>query len=122
MPTPIPTEKIGAELVSSDEHGKERFRIVTEGLSVYFDGKAAIRDISLAIRTNRVTAIIGPSGCGKSTFLRALNRLHELQPNARVEAYPLGWRGYHGARCDAGTAANWHGLPETQSLPGDEHF
>lgn len=85
MPTPIPTEKIGAELVSSDEHGKERFRIVTEGLSVYFDGKAAIRDISLAIRTNRVTAIIGPSGCGKSTFLRALNRLHELQPNARVE-------------------------------------
>lgn len=85
MPTPIPTEKIGAELVSSDEHGKERFRIVTEGLSVYFDGKAAIRDISLAIRTNRVTAIIGPSGCGKSTFLRALNRLHELQPNAKVE-------------------------------------
>lgn len=85
MSTPLPTEKMGAELVSSDEHGKERFRIVTEGLSVYFDGKAAIRDISLAIRTNRVTAIIGPSGCGKSTFLRALNRLHELQPNAKVE-------------------------------------
>ncbi|MCS7000517.1 MAG: phosphate ABC transporter ATP-binding protein PstB [Bacteroidota bacterium] len=64
---------------------KERYRIVTENLSVFFDGKAAIRDVSMAIRTNRVTAIIGPSGCGKSTFLRALNRLHEIQPNARVE-------------------------------------
>ncbi|MCX7929638.1 MAG: ATP-binding cassette domain-containing protein, partial [Chlorobi bacterium] len=63
----------------------ERYRIVTENLSVYFDGKPAIRNISLLIRTNKVTAIIGPSGCGKSTFLRALNRLHEMQPNARVE-------------------------------------
>lgn len=69
-----------------DEHGhKERYRILTESVSVYFDGKPAIRGVSMAIRTNKVTAIIGPSGCGKSTFLRALNRLHEVQPNARVE-------------------------------------
>ncbi|KXB97844.1 MAG: hypothetical protein AA908_04885 [Chlorobi bacterium NICIL-2] len=69
----------------SDDHGRERFRIVTENLTVFFDGKAAIRNVSMAIRTNKVTAIIGPSGCGKSTFLRALNRLHDIQPNARVE-------------------------------------
>lgn len=68
----------------STDHADERYRIVTEQLSVYFDGKPAIRDVSMVIRTNKVTAIIGPSGCGKSTFLRALNRLHEIQPNARV--------------------------------------
>jgi len=68
-----------------DERGSERFRIVMENVSVLFDGKAAIRNISMAIRINKVTAIIGPSGCGKSTLLRALNRLHDVQPNARVE-------------------------------------
>lgn len=70
---------------TSDQVVKVPYCIVTEHLSVYFDGKPAIRDVSMAIRTNKVTAIIGPSGCGKSTFLRALNRLHEVQPNARVE-------------------------------------
>jgi phosphate transport system ATP-binding protein len=70
---------------ASDQVVKEPYRIVTEHLSVYFDGKPVIRDVSMAIRTNKVTAIIGPSGCGKSTFLRALNRLHEVQPNTRVE-------------------------------------
>lgn len=59
--------------------------MLTEHVSVYFDGKPAIHDVSLVVRSNKVTAIIGPSGCGKSTFLRALNRLHETQPNARVE-------------------------------------
>ncbi|GIV55651.1 MAG: phosphate import ATP-binding protein PstB [Candidatus Kapaibacterium sp.] len=78
-------EDSSAPMPQSDDHIKERFRIVTESLTVFFDGKAAIRNVSMAIRTNRVTAIIGPSGCGKSTFLRALNRLHDIQPNARVE-------------------------------------
>jgi phosphate transport system ATP-binding protein len=78
-------EDSSAPMPQSDDHGRERFRIVTENLTVFFDGKAAIRNVSMAIRTNKVTAIIGPSGCGKSTFLRALNRLHDIQPNARVE-------------------------------------
>ncbi len=78
-------EQTGDATETSDHGWNERFRIVTENLSVYFDSKPAIRDISLPIRVNKVTAIIGPSGCGKSTFLRALNRLHEIQPNARVE-------------------------------------
>lgn len=78
-------EDSSAPMPQSDDHGRERFRIVTENLTVFFDGKAAIRNVSMAIRTNKVTAIIGPSGCGKSTFLRALNRLHDVQPNARVE-------------------------------------
>jgi len=41
--------------------------------------------VSLDIPARAVTAIIGPSGCGKSTFLRALNRMHDLAPSARVK-------------------------------------
>ena len=59
--------------------------IEVQGLNVFYGAFQAIRDISLTIRPNAVTAIIGPSGCGKSTFLRTLNRMHELTPTARVE-------------------------------------
>ena len=44
-----------------------------------------LKNVSLDIAAKAVTAIIGPSGCGKSTFLRALNRMHELNPEARME-------------------------------------
>ena len=44
-----------------------------------------LKNVSLDIAARAVTAIIGPSGCGKSTFLRALNRMHELNPEARME-------------------------------------
>jgi phosphate transport system ATP-binding protein len=55
------------------------------GLSAYYGAFLAVRDVTLSIRPNAVTAIIGPSGCGKSTFLRSLNRMHELIPGARIE-------------------------------------
>jgi phosphate transport system ATP-binding protein len=54
-------------------------------LHVWFGANQVLRDVSLAIPTKAVTAIIGPSGCGKSTFLRSLNRMHDLVPAARVE-------------------------------------
>jgi phosphate transport system ATP-binding protein len=54
-------------------------------LSVFFGKNAAVKNVSLDIAACAVTAIIGPSGCGKSTFLRALNRMHELNPEARME-------------------------------------
>jgi phosphate transport system ATP-binding protein len=53
-------------------------------LDVYYGSNHAIRDASLDIEENQVTALIGPSGCGKSTFIRAINRLHDLTPSARV--------------------------------------
>ena len=56
-----------------------------KNLSVLFNDLAVLKKVSIDIRANAVTAIIGPSGCGKSTFLRALNRMHELSPNARME-------------------------------------
>ena len=49
-----------------------------KNLSLYYSGKQALRDISLYIPKNRVTAFIGPSGCGKSTLLRCFNRMNDL--------------------------------------------
>jgi phosphate transport system ATP-binding protein len=54
-------------------------------LNVWFGSHHVLRGVSLEILPKAVTAIIGPSGCGKSTFLRALNRMHDLVPGARVE-------------------------------------
>jgi phosphate transport system ATP-binding protein len=55
------------------------------GVSVYYGDKQAIKDVSIGIPAKYVTAFIGPSGCGKSTFLRALNRMNDTIPSARVE-------------------------------------
>ncbi len=58
-------------------------------VSAYFGAFQAVRDVSLSVVPNSVTALIGPSGCGKSTFLRTLNRLHEEIPGARFEGEVL---------------------------------
>jgi len=60
-------------------------KLVSEKMNVYYGSFHAIKDASLVMRGQNVTALIGPSGCGKSTFLRALNRMHDLTPGARVE-------------------------------------
>jgi phosphate transport system ATP-binding protein len=57
----------------------------TENLSAFYGSFKAVSDVDVQIRPNKVTALIGPSGCGKSTFLRCLNRLHEVIPNAYAE-------------------------------------
>jgi phosphate transport system ATP-binding protein len=54
-------------------------------LSVFFGANQALKQATLDIPARAVTAIIGPNGCGKSTFLRALNRMHDLVPSARVQ-------------------------------------
>jgi phosphate transport system ATP-binding protein len=54
-------------------------------LSFYYGDVRSLKDISLSIHSNRVTALIGPSGCGKSTFLRCFNRIHDLYPGNRYE-------------------------------------
>ena len=56
-----------------------------EHLNVWYGKKQVLFDVSLAIPTKKITAIIGPSGCGKSTFLRCLNRMHELVPKSRLD-------------------------------------
>ncbi len=64
-------------------------KIKSIDLNAWFGSKQALKDINLIVRANAVTAIIGPSGCGKSTFIRCLNRMHELVPNARISGQVL---------------------------------
>ena len=61
----------------------------TRGLTAGFDGRDVVKDISLAVPTGKITAIMGPSGCGKTTFMRCINRMHELAPNAHVKGMVL---------------------------------
>ncbi len=62
------------------------------GLTVSYGGAIALRDASLHVHKNAVTAFIGPSGCGKSTFIRCLNRMNDEIAGAKVEGQVL----YHG--------------------------
>jgi phosphate transport system ATP-binding protein len=64
----------------------------TTDLSVYYGDFRAVRDVSLPIYRNQITALIGPSGCGKTTVLRCFNRMNDLIEGARVEGTIL----YHG--------------------------
>src|ERR1700676_5605284 len=70
------------ELIAVEAAPKVKVRV--QDLNVWYGSNHAIRDASLDVEENHVTALIGPSGCGKSTFLRAINRLHDLTSSARV--------------------------------------
>lgn len=63
----------------------EGLKIRADGVSFYYGRFQALKNITMSIPENSVTALIGPSGCGKSTFLRLLNRMNDLIPNTRVE-------------------------------------
>ena len=54
-------------------------------VSVFYDEKQALFDVSLNVNDKSVTSLIGPSGCGKSTFLRCFNRMNDVIPSCRVE-------------------------------------
>ena len=82
-----PVEDAAQPLASSEPAPKLTFE--AKNVSIWYGQKRAIEDVSLNIISKAVTAIIGPSGCGKSTFLRALNRMHELTPSARMEGTVL---------------------------------
>ncbi|HEX2951336.1 MAG TPA: phosphate ABC transporter ATP-binding protein PstB [Armatimonadota bacterium] len=77
-PSPIPTRP--AILILPAE--KTKFQI--RGLGVTYADLAALHDVTINLPKQQITALIGPSGCGKSTFLRCLNRMNDLIPNARV--------------------------------------
>ncbi|HXB11509.1 MAG TPA: phosphate ABC transporter ATP-binding protein PstB [Bacteroidia bacterium] len=57
----------------------------TEKLKVSFGNTLVVKGIDIAIPEKKVTAFMGPSGCGKTTILRAINRMHDLTPEAKVE-------------------------------------
>ncbi|MBL7987030.1 MAG: phosphate ABC transporter ATP-binding protein [Chlorobi bacterium] len=63
---------------------EEIIKIHTHNLSLFYGDKQALKDISMTMNANKVTAFIGPSGCGKSTFIRSINRMNDLIEGVRI--------------------------------------
>jgi phosphate transport system ATP-binding protein len=60
-------------------------KLSIQNVNAWFGKKHAVKNVSLDVKENSVTAFIGPSGCGKTTLLRCINRMHEMTPNARSD-------------------------------------
>jgi phosphate transport system ATP-binding protein len=87
--------RIGEVASGADAASDVRSREVVfdiDDLTVSYSGAVALRNATLDVRKNAVTAFIGPSGCGKSTFIRCLNRMNDEVAGAKVEGQVL----YHG--------------------------
>ena len=63
----------------------ENTKIKVEHLNLYYGQNHALKDVTMDIYENKVTAFIGPSGCGKSTFLKTLNRMNDLIENVKID-------------------------------------
>jgi len=63
--------------------------LTLKDVTITYDKKPALEQVSLSFPKNRITAVIGPSGCGKTTLLRAMNRMLEEEPGAAVEGQIL---------------------------------
>src|SRR6201995_3981635 len=78
--------RFGIKYCHKSDHKKMESTIVSaENINAYYGDSHAIKNINIKINRNEVVAMMGPSGCGKTTFLRCINRMHELIPNARAE-------------------------------------
>jgi phosphate transport system ATP-binding protein len=64
-------------------------KLETQNVNFYYGDNKVLKNISIKIPANRITAIIGPSGCGKSTFLRLFNRMNDILEGARLEGKVL---------------------------------
>ena len=95
-PTAVPTPEPGSprtpaiRIDIADRTGEDASRagdmiVELTGVSCYYGTFRAIRDVSMTVQRNRITALIGPSGCGKSTLLRTMNRMNDLVPGFRVD-------------------------------------
>ena len=60
-------------------------KINVRDLNLYYGTNHALKNVSMEIRENAITAFIGPSGCGKSTFLKTLNRMNDLVDGVKIE-------------------------------------
>ena len=55
-----------------------------EDFNAFFGKNQVLKNVNVELASNQVTAVMGPSGCGKTTFIRCINRMHELTPDAKV--------------------------------------
>jgi phosphate transport system ATP-binding protein len=92
MTDTTPALKLAEDLTkdATPRSGEVVFNV--QGVGVSYAGDLAVRDVTMDIFKNQVTAIIGPSGCGKSTFIRVFNHMNDLIPTAKVHGNVL----YHG--------------------------
>jgi phosphate transport system ATP-binding protein len=74
---------------AQEDEGELSTILEVKNLNFYYGDYLALKDVSMKIYRNRITALIGPSGCGKSTFLRCFNRMNDLIDTARVEGEVL---------------------------------
>lgn len=80
--------KCGTHYVGIGGLGLDKI-IQVKNLNLFYGKTQALKDVSLEIERNAVTALIGPSGCGKSTFLRSINRMNDLIENVKVSGSVL---------------------------------
>jgi phosphate transport system ATP-binding protein len=66
-----------------------KIKVKVENLNLYYGENHALKDVSMDIQENAVTAFIGPSGCGKSTFLKTINRMNDLVDGVRIDGKVL---------------------------------
>jgi phosphate transport system ATP-binding protein len=94
----IPQDRVKAPVAVRPAVGDDVLQVAHEtvfdvrDVSVFYGSFRAVRDVTLPIAQNEITALIGPSGCGKTTFIRCLNRMNDLIEGARVQGTIL----YHG--------------------------
>jgi phosphate transport system ATP-binding protein len=79
--TPVPS----SASLPPQESVSDPMVLTTRNLSVWYGQALALRDITIDIPRNKITALIGPSGCGKSTLLRCYNRMNDLIAGARMD-------------------------------------
>ena len=82
-----PAIRVGTAISSADRPMTEaKPPIITlRNVHFFYGSFRAVKDISIEIAPNEITALIGPSGCGKSTLLRTINRMNDLIPGTRLE-------------------------------------
>jgi phosphate transport system ATP-binding protein len=87
---PAAFDQLAKVIRSTPDHESVKEKISVRHLNFFYqDSNQALRDVSVPIYANRVTAFIGPSGCGKSTLLRVFNRIYSLYPGQRAEGEVL---------------------------------
>jgi phosphate transport system ATP-binding protein len=80
-----PTTPQAAAHAAPPSHALTDPVLATDVLSVWYGPSLAVREVTIAIPRNKITALIGPSGCGKSTLLRCFNRMNDLIPGCRTD-------------------------------------
>lgn len=94
QPAPVRGARMTTSSITPTPQGPTTLKAETKDLSFLYGSTKALRNNSLQVGQNQITALIGPSGCGKSTLLRCFNRMHDLYPGnsyqGEIILYPDG--------------------------------